>query len=184
MTPPAIACALAIVALSLLGLGCSSSQSASAGGMGDPDAPPPNVRAWMDRLTVSHEYDPKTGFIVAKETVALPAIIAEGPSMKAAVERAGSERVVIAFATADRCAPCQQYKKDALNNAEVITRLSDPRFVPTHVEVDRSPELADEFLGSRGIPMTYALREGKVIAVLRGQRSASELLAWLDALPK
>lgn len=92
--------------------------------------------------------------------------------------------LAIAFATADRCAPCQQYKKDALNNAQVITRLSDPRFVPTHVEVDRSPELADEYLGSRGIPMTYALREGKVIAVLQGQRSASELLAWLEALPR
>lgn len=184
MTPPAIACALAIVALSLLGPGCSSSQSASAGGMSDPHAPPPNVRAWMDRLTVSHEYDPKTGFIVAKETVALPAIIAEGPSIKSAVERAGPDRVVIAFATADRCAPCQQYKKDALNNAEVITCLSDARFLPTHVEVDRSPELAEAFLGSRGIPMTYALRAGKEIAVLRGQRSASELLAWLDALPK
>jgi hypothetical protein len=32
------------------------------------------------------------------------------------------------------------------------------------------------------IPMTYALRGGKVIASLRGQRSAAELLAWLDGL--
>ena len=184
MTPPAaFVGALAWSLLMIFCPGCSSSRT-SAGGSGDSSEPPPQVRAWMDRLTVSHAYDPKTGFIVAKETVTLPAIIAEGPSLKAAVERAGSERVVIAFATADRCAPCQQYKKDALNNAEVITRLSDPRFVPTHVEVDRSPELADEFLGSRGIPMTYALREGKVIAVLRGQRSASELLAWLDTLPR
>ena len=96
---------------------------------------------------------------------------------------AGSERVVIAFATADRCAPCQQYKRDALNDAAVIARLSDPRFVPTHVEVDRAGGLAEAHLGGRDIPMTYALCNGRVVATLAGQRSGAELLAWLDGLP-
>lgn len=79
-------------------------------------------------------------------------------------------------------APCQQYKRDALNDEAVIARLSDGRFLPTHVEVDRSPELASTYLGGRAIPMTYALRDGKVIATLRGQRSAADLLKWLDGL--
>lgn len=96
---------------------------------------------------------------------------------------AGSERVVIAFATADRCAPCQQYKRDALNDAAVIARLSDPRFVPTHVEVDRAGGLAEAHLGGRDIPMTYALCNGRVVATLAGQRSGAELPAWLDGLP-
>jgi thioredoxin-like negative regulator of GroEL len=65
-----------------------------------------------------------------------------------------------------------------------MARLSDPRFLPTHVEVDRSPELAETYLGTRAIPMTYALRDGKVVSTLRGQRSAAELLAWLNALPE
>ncbi|MFM9957594.1 MAG: thioredoxin family protein [Phycisphaerales bacterium] len=138
----------------------------------------------MDRLTVRHEFDPKTGFIVARETVALPPVIAEAPALDRAIASAASDRLVIAFATADRCAPCQQYKRDALNNAEVIARLQDARFLPTHVEVDRSPELADAYLGTRAIPMTYALRSGKVVATLRGQRSAAELLAWLDGLAR
>ncbi|MBX3410732.1 MAG: thioredoxin family protein [Phycisphaeraceae bacterium] len=138
----------------------------------------------MDRLTVAHEYDPTTGFIVARETVALPPILADSPRLDSAVALAGSDRIVLAFATADRCAPCQQYKRDALNDETVIARLGDARFLPTHIEVDRSPELADAMLGSRGIPMTYALREGKVFAVLRGQRSAAQLLAWLDALAR
>ena len=73
---------------------------------------------------------------------------------------------------------------DALNDVAVIERLAGPRFLPTHLEVDRSPELADTHLGSRGIPMTYALRNGTVIATLRGQRSAADLLAWLEALPE
>ena len=138
----------------------------------------------MDRLTVPHAYDPKTGFIVAREVTPLPPILAGAPPLDAAIAEAGSTRTVIVFVTADRCAPCQQYKKDALNDAAVIARLSDPRFLPTHVEVDRSPELADAILGTRSIPMTYALRDGKVIATLRGQRSAADLLVWLDALPE
>ncbi len=138
----------------------------------------------MDRLTVAHEYDPKTGFIVAREVVSLPPLIADAPPLDAAIARAGAERIVIAFVTADRCAPCQQYKRDALNDASVLSRLADERFVPTHLEADRSPELADAHLGSRAIPMTYALRDGKVVGELRGQRSAADLVAWLEQLPK
>jgi thioredoxin-like negative regulator of GroEL len=138
----------------------------------------------MDRLTVKHEYDPKTGFIVARETVPLPPLIADAPPLDAAITQAGSSRIVIAFVTADRCAPCQQYKRDALNDAGVVAKLSDSRFLPTHLEVDRSPALADAHLGTRAIPMTYALRDGKVIAELRGQRSAADLVAWIDALQR
>jgi thioredoxin-like negative regulator of GroEL len=135
----------------------------------------------MDRLTVPHEYDPETGFIVAKRTVKLPPEIGEAPQLDQAVAIAASERrIVIAFATADRCAPCQQFKKDALNDPRVIERLGDPRLIATHVEVDRSPEVAEQYLGGRAIPMTYALRDGECVAELRGQRSAEELLAWLD----
>ena len=170
------------LAMMLLAAGCSSAPS-----LDEPETataePPPEIRAWMDRLTVSHEYDPQTGFIVARETISLPPLIADAPRLDEAIAQAGSDRIVVAFTTADRCAPCQQYKRDALNDDGVIARLSDPRFLPTHVEVDRSPELADAYLGTRAIPMTYALRDGKVIAQLRGQRSAADLLAWLEALP-
>ncbi|MEO1128591.1 MAG: thioredoxin family protein [Planctomycetota bacterium] len=173
---------LSTIALCLAGIGCTTTDPDSeATSMQQRQDPPPATQAWMDRLTVDHAYDPETGFIVARETVPLPAVIAEGPSLDRAVEDADG-RIVIAFATADRCAPCQQYKLDALNNGLVIARLEDPTFVVTHVEVDRQGELAERYLGSRGIPMTYALRDGEQIAVLRGQRSADDLLAWLEQL--
>lgn len=143
--------------------------------------PPERIREWMDRLTVEHEYDPETGFIVAREVVGLPPVIASGPPVADAVARGRDEdRVVVVFATADRCAPCQQYKLSALNDARVIEQLGEPAFIATHVEVDREPEAADEFLGGRAIPMTYAFRDGARVATLRGQRSADELLAWLE----
>jgi len=137
----------------------------------------------MDRLTVDHEYDPETGFIVAREVVELPPILADAPQLDEAVRIASAEgRLVIAFATADRCAPCQQYKRDVLNDFRVQARLGQPGIIATHLEVDRHPELADTYLQSRGIPMTYALRDGKPIASLPGQRSAEDLLNWLDQI--
>lgn len=175
-------CALSCMPLLLMPAACTSKPAASAAA--DASAvPPPKIKAWMDRLSVAHEYDPKTGFIVAREVVALPPLIADAPPLDAAVRQAGGDRVVVVFVTADRCAPCQQYKRDAMNDAAVIARLADARFLPTHLEVDRSAALADAYLGTRSIPMTYALRNGKVIAELRGQRSAADLVAWLDAVP-
>ncbi|MFM1867874.1 MAG: Thioredoxin-like [Planctomycetota bacterium] len=174
----------AIVVSAIVSTSCTSTPPASKEDQSASANPPPRVKAWMDRLTVKHEYDPTTGFIVARETVALPPSIADAPPLDAAIAQAGSARTVIVFVTADRCAPCQQYKRDALNDPTVIARLSDARFLPTHLEVDRSPTLADAHLGTRSIPMTYALRDGKVIAELRGQRSAADLLAWIDALPE
>jgi len=142
--------------------------------------PPARIQAWMDRLTVEHEYDPETGFIVAREVIVLPEVIASGPPVEEAIRRGQAEsRSVVVFATADRCAPCQQYKKSALNDPEVIAALSRPGVLATHVEVDREPEVAETLLGSRAIPMTYLFRDGEQVAVLRGQRSSEELLAWL-----
>jgi hypothetical protein len=184
MTPCAAAIILLLPGVMLLSGGCSAARPSPPDDSRASAAPPPAIQAWMDRLTVSHQYDPGTGFIVARETIALPPLIADAPPLDAAIAAAGTDRLVVAFATADRCAPCQQYKRDALNDAAVIARLADSRLLPTHVEVDRSPELADTHLGSKAIPMTYALRQGKVVAVLRGQRSAADLLAWLDALPE
>jgi thioredoxin-like negative regulator of GroEL len=135
----------------------------------------------MDRLTVDHAYDPQTGFIVAREVIALPPVLSQAPALDDAVARSlQAGRPLIVFATADRCAPCQQYKRDALTDPLVIARLNTSAAIATHIEVDREPEAADRHLGGRAIPMTYLLRGGSVVATLRGQRSASDLLEWLD----
>ena len=144
--------------------------------------PPPNIQAWMDQLTVDHTYDPETGFIVAREVIGLPPVIASGPPADQAVKSGADEsKLVVIFATADRCAPCQQYKKSALNDPAVIKALSADNLITTHVEVDRQPELANQILGSQAIPMTYAFRDGQLVDTLRGQRSTVELLNWINA---
>jgi len=168
-----------IAALAAAGVLCALPAGSASAQPGGDDALPPAIRAWMDRLTVDHAYDPETGFIVAKEVITLPPVLAEAPPLDQAIEHADG-RLVVAFATADRCAPCQEYKKSALNDPRVIEALSGPGVVATHVEVDRTPGLAQKHLGGLGIPMTYALRGGERVATLSGQRSAEDLLAWLD----
>jgi hypothetical protein len=162
---------------------------ATSGAAADADAPPPPaIAAWMDRLTVPHHYDPETGFIVADRVTALPSVFATGDAAARAIGDAAAQGVdIIAVATADRCGPCQQYKLDALNDPRVIERLERAaaagRMIAVHIEVDRHPALAERVLGSRAIPMTYRVRDGAVIATLRGQRSADELLAFVDRSP-
>jgi thioredoxin-like negative regulator of GroEL len=136
----------------------------------------------MDQLTVDHRYDPETGFIVAREVVALPSVLADGPSLAdAVVQSRETNTLLIVFATADRCAPCQQYKKDALNDPRVIRRLMRDDVLATHIEVDRDPAAAQKYLGSAAIPMTYLLRHGEVVETLPGQRSADTLYEWLNS---
>ncbi len=144
------------------------------------DAPPPAIAAWMQRLTVRHHYDPATGFIVADETIALPPVLARAPDARTLVAFGREHGVpVVVFATADRCAPCQQFKRDALNDPEVQALLESGGIFATHLEVDRDPEAARELMGSTAIPVSWLFREGRVVDRLGGQRSAAELRDWL-----
>ncbi len=143
--------------------------------------PPAPIRAWMERLTVAHAYDPATGFIVAREVIDLPEVLAASPSLGEAVQQSRAEgKPLVVFATADRCAPCQQFKKDALNDARVVARLHRADLLAVHIEVDREPEAARRYLGGTGIPMSYLLRNGEVVARLSGQRDGKTLAHWLD----
>lgn len=178
---PAIGAGLAIVLCQFAGCACNQ-PAAEPGAARDTAVPPPAIRAWMDRLTVAHEYDPETGFIVAREVVDLPPLLRDAPPLERSVEQGRREgRPVVVFATADRCAPCQQFKRDALNDPIVIRRLASTGWIATHVEVDREHDAAVRILGSAGIPVTYLIVDGQVVDRLPGQRSAKELLDWISA---
>jgi thioredoxin-related protein len=174
MTHTTLAVGLALIALALASC-ASEPEPARAEAQ-----PPERIQAWMNTLTVPYHYDPATGFIVADEVTGLPKLYVTGDAIMPAIEdarRAGKRVIVVA--TADRCAPCQQYKKDALNDQLVMERLAQGDIMAVHLEVDRQPKLADALVGSRGIPMTYELGPDGPVRTLRGQRSAGELLTFL-----
>ena len=181
-----------IVAALMLGstFGCSRSQQAPAPAAGASGAtasdsavraPSPAQQAFMDRLTVRHHFDPATGFIVADEVTPLPAVLRDAAPLEAAADAARREgRTLIAFTTADRCAPCQQFKKDALNDPRVVAFLSSGKVLAVHVEVDREGEAAKRVLQSTAIPASHALRPDGSVERLPGMRSADALLAWMQ----
>ncbi len=144
------------------------------------DEPSPAARAWMERLTVPHHFDPATGFLVAEEVVPLPPILAQGPDLDAALELAARDgRPVIVFTTADRCAPCQQFRLDTLGDPRVVERLGAGDLIAVHLEVDREGESADRHLGARSIPATWRLEGGRVVDRRPGMVSPEDLLNWL-----
>lgn len=173
-----------LVALGLLAIafgGCAPKPTPQSTPEPQSAAIPPKTKAWMDRLTVRTEYDPKTGFIVAREVIPLPAALQDAPPLPEALDASRrSGKPVLVFATADRCGPCQQYKKDALNDPRVVAWIGEGRAHVAHVEVDRQTD-AVALLPSAAIPMTYWMVNGQVVGELRGQRSAEELLEFVRA---
>lgn len=151
---------------------------------GEPAPIPPGAQRWLAQATVKARFDPSTGFLVAEEVVPLPAILRNAPALEQAASRArGAGVPLLAFATADRCGPCQQFKKDALNDPAVIAELERGvqagRLVVAHVEVDREADAAQRVLGSRRLPMTYWIAANGDRQELAGQRTAADLLGWL-----
>ncbi len=114
-------------------------------------------------------------------TAPVPGLFETGSAtLDEAMDRAEeSGRVVFAFATADWCAPCQGYKKGALMDERVVEWVRE-NAVPVYVDVDRSREDAQR-LGVRGLPATYLIDDGKIVALLRDPASADKLLGWLEA---
>ena len=108
--------------------------------------PPPAIQAWMDRLTVPHFYDPATGFIVARETTALPPLLSNAPPLDEAIAEAGEERLVIVFVTADRCAPCQQYKQPSSRGSPIRDGC---RRILKSIDRPNSPTRISARVGSR-----------------------------------
>lgn len=91
------------------------------------------------------------------------------------------DRVVLAIATADWCGPCQSYKRGALADAQVQDWI-DENAVAVMVDIDAMPADARRLMepaGVNGIPATFLLHDGQVIAHFVGGRDAETLREWL-----
>lgn len=113
-------------------------------------------------------------------TAPTPPVFDDEVTLAAAVDAAAADedRFVFAVATADWCAPCQGYKRGALTDQRVEQWITN-NAVPVYINVDERPDDAAA-LGVRGIPATFLLKDGVVVASASGAMGADQLLAWLD----
>jgi len=88
------------------------------------------------------------------------------------------DKVVFAYATADWCAPCQQFKRGALSDKRVIDWMQ-ANAVPVYIDIDDNPDDAIR-LGVGPIPASFVIAERKIVDSTAGPRSADQFLAWLE----
>ncbi|MFI4897344.1 MAG: thioredoxin fold domain-containing protein [Phycisphaerales bacterium JB059] len=87
-------------------------------------------------------------------------------------------RPVFALVTADWCPPCQGLKRHALTDARV-QRLLERSTEPVYITDQNGHDV--ERLGVTAFPTSFILRDGEVLASLRGSAPPDAYLEWLES---
>jgi thiol:disulfide interchange protein len=107
-----------------------------------------------------------------------PGFAGDAPLQAAIDHAARADRVVVAVATADWCAPCQAYKRGGLAAREVNDWLA-ANAETVLIDVTDGATTDSERLQVRCIPATYVIADGMILGGRIGAMDAEELLAWL-----
>lgn len=107
-----------------------------------------------------------------------PAYFDTSRTLDDALERSKSSgKPVFALVTADWCPPCQSLKRGALVDGRVAS-LIESSTEPVYI-TDRQPRDVER-LGVRAFPTSVIIRDGEVVASLRGAASTGAYLEWLE----
>ncbi len=108
-----------------------------------------------------------------------PSVFDTSVSLDEALQRSDeSGRPVFALVTADWCPPCQSLKRNALTDARV-QGLIERSTVPVYITDKNGHDV--ERLGVSAFPTSFILRNGEVLASLRGAAAPDRYLEWLES---
>lgn len=110
-----------------------------------------------------------------------PPVFRDGVSLMEAMDLSAAEnKPVFAVVTADWCAPCQNYKRNALADETVQAWLGE-RTIAVMLDADRLERSEAMLLNFGGtIPATIMLDEGRVVGAFEGSMGAGFLKNWLE----
>jgi thiol:disulfide interchange protein len=117
-------------------------------------------------------------FLRGGSAAPVPPMFEEKLTLAQASSKAGeSSRVVLAFATADWCGPCQAFKKGALRDPKIEAWVRE-KAVPVYIDVDRNSDAKELPISS--VPTMFMIRGGTIIGTLSGSVDADDMMMWLN----
>lgn len=109
-----------------------------------------------------------------------PEVFQGRSSLEAAItEAAKSDKIVLAFATADWCPPCQQMKRSLLVEPSIVAQINRD-FLPVYVDIEKDNAAAVR-LEAFSVPTTVILKDGKQVARMEGLIPHDAYSQWLTA---
>lgn len=111
---------------------------------------------------------------------ALPAVFEEGLTFEAALDRAGSDRPVVAVVSADWCGPCQHFKSEGLAGDAFARWVEERGAVPVMIDATDGVPGGVSSWASGPIPSTRVFVGGEGGEKLVGAVPEGELIAWLE----
>lgn len=113
----------------------------------------------------------------------LPSYFDKTLSYEAALEQSGrTGKPVFAYASADWCEPCREFKRTTLRDPRVAEWLAS-RTIPVYLDVtseSRPGAAAAAALRVTSIPAIFLIREGEPVGSHAGAIDADSLLNWLE----
>ena len=94
-----------------------------------------------------------------------------------AAARAANKPLLLDF-TATWCEPCQQMKQNVLSDS-AVQNVINSRFVPVQVDIDHSPQLAQQYQISAVPTYKIVSADGAVLKEQTGAMSKDEFVQWL-----
>lgn len=118
-------------------------------------------------------------FFVLGGTAPTPALFDASLTLTEATTQSESTgKPVFLVATSDSCLPCQVYKRGALVDERVVSRISTA-MIPVYLDVDQQRDALGR-LQISSIPATRILVKGEVAAALDSVVNADELLEFAE----
>jgi thiol-disulfide isomerase/thioredoxin len=118
-----------------------------------------------------------------QEAYTVPALFFDGTFEEARAEAETSDKLLMVVASAEWCSPCRKMCKTTWPDPALQSWVAE-NAIAAYVDIDKEKAAATEFSLTPPIPIVVLLKDGEEAGRTIGQRTAEEMLAWLEDTAK